>query len=187
MSIAKAIVLAHFAHKDQKRKYNGKPYISHPQRVADTVRKIYPIWNLKEQEVIEAAWLHDVLEDCRDKVTPEMIVEATSEETLQLVKELTNCKDLAPNGVVMYRTERKQRDRERLATVSDEAKLIKLVDRNDNLKELSTDISNGLCTKEFGLLYAEESEQLLYVIHSANLCAATELLKSIAKLYYICS
>jgi (p)ppGpp synthase/HD superfamily hydrolase len=55
-----AAIFANNAHKGQKRKYNGRPYIEHPMRVAFAVSLIPEA----EPEVIAAAWLHDVVEDC---------------------------------------------------------------------------------------------------------------------------
>lgn len=50
--IQRAMEIATFAHKEQKRT-DGSPYINHPIRVADAVEaRLKPI-----------AWLHDVVED----------------------------------------------------------------------------------------------------------------------------
>ena len=48
-----ARIIATKAHKGQKR-WNGKPYITHPERVSLQVKK-------DEEKIV--AWLHDVIED----------------------------------------------------------------------------------------------------------------------------
>ena len=57
--ILKAAALAVRAHEGQKRKYTGFPYITHPARVAGRVG-ILPVVT---EEMVAAAYLHDVLED----------------------------------------------------------------------------------------------------------------------------
>jgi (p)ppGpp synthase/HD superfamily hydrolase len=49
-----AAEIAREAHKDQKR-YDGSPYITHVERVVDSVYTF-------DEKVV--AWLHDVMEDC---------------------------------------------------------------------------------------------------------------------------
>ncbi len=53
---AEAIAL--LAHGKQKRKWDGEPYINHPRRVAESLKKVKaPAW------AIVTALLHDVIED----------------------------------------------------------------------------------------------------------------------------
>jgi len=52
--------LAMIAHKDQKRD-DGKPYYTHPFMVADLIQKVS-----KDEDLICAAYLHDVIEDNRN-------------------------------------------------------------------------------------------------------------------------
>src|SRR5678816_534139 len=56
--IAQAALFAERAHRGQKRKYSGRPYIEHPGRVAMQATLL----GLNERVVI-AAWLHDTIED----------------------------------------------------------------------------------------------------------------------------
>jgi (p)ppGpp synthase/HD superfamily hydrolase len=140
------------AHSGQRRKYNGRPYIFHPGRVA-SLAMIF----LEEptQAILAACWTHDVIEDCG--VTFEELEETLNREVANLVQELTNPsrESDAP------RADRKKMDREHLAHVSDAAKLIKALDRLDNLWEMEG------ATGEFKELYAEESEALLEVLEPA--------------------
>jgi (p)ppGpp synthase/HD superfamily hydrolase len=47
------------SHHGQRRKYSSEPYIRHPARVAARVADLGV-----DAEVVAAAWLHDVVEDC---------------------------------------------------------------------------------------------------------------------------
>lgn len=58
LAVQKAYSLAKILHKDQKRK-DGKPYISHPVEVAIILAKLG-----FDEDVVCAALLHDVVEDC---------------------------------------------------------------------------------------------------------------------------
>lgn len=46
-------------HKGQKR-LDGKEYFTHPARVVEVLKRL----GIRDEEVIAAAWLHDVVEDC---------------------------------------------------------------------------------------------------------------------------
>lgn len=59
-AIDKAIQYATSAHAGQLRKYTGEPYINHPIAVADIVKTV----NGHTTEMLIAAVLHDVVEDC---------------------------------------------------------------------------------------------------------------------------
>lgn len=144
--------LAEKSHAGQKRKYNGEPYIYHPMNVASTVL------NLDEpnlEEMVLAALLHDVLEDT--KTTEQEILDVAGPNVLALVKELTN----PSKGSKLNRAARKQMDLEHLATVSREAKIIKLADRLDNIKDIAA------VDDDFKFVYLNETKQLLPAIYSA--------------------
>lgn len=179
MSIDAAKKLACEAHAGQTRKYNGNPYISHPMRVAHLVTHTTMTWFEEDhQSTIEAAWLHDVLEDC-PKITEQMILDATSASTLRIVKELTN----PSKGSKLSRPKRKHWDREHLKTASRNAKIIKLIDRYDNLSELLLDMQHNADARKFARLYAKESKKLLYAIHDAHDKWSISLLVAIGKVY----
>lgn len=174
--IKQAKELATKAHEGQTRKYSGEPYIVHPQDVHDQLC----VWlthvgnelELTDEQICKmrsAAFLHDVVEDC-PQITNEQIIEATDVETLNLVNELINPSKAskAPRKV------RKQMDRDHLATVSWEAKIIKLIDRTVNLKDMAS------CPdKDFLGLYAFESYQLWEIIKDADQYLADQLLTKI--------
>jgi len=147
------------AHEGHRRKYTKRPYVEHPQRVAARVAA-HPGSTL---EMVAAAWLHDVLEDTA--VSAEAIEEAVSPGVAALVRELTN----PSRGSDLPRAERKAMDREHLARISDEAKVIKMIDRIDNLGEL------GSAPRPFRALYAMESERLAEAIGDADAVLREEL------------
>jgi (p)ppGpp synthase/HD superfamily hydrolase len=143
--LQRCIDLATKHHFGQYRKYSDLDYITHPLSVLKRLQK----YNLGE-DVECATVLHDVLEDC--DITKEEIVEASNINVFNYVVELTN----PSKNSVLNRKARKQMDREHLATVSDETKIIKLCDRIDNL----TDI-NECPDIDFAYKYCQESKLLL--------------------------
>jgi len=94
----KAAKIAELAHKGQKRK-DGKPYITHPQAVADIVSNHFfelmpqnaparANWSVCKNHIIAAALLHDTIEDTW--VTSEYLRNAgMSEMTIEIVHLVT--------------------------------------------------------------------------------------------------
>ena len=74
-----ARALAIQAHEGQFRSFSGEPYIRHPQRVAE---------QLTENTDIQAAWLHDVLEDT-DTTAQDLLVAGVSDFVVCIVIALT--------------------------------------------------------------------------------------------------
>lgn len=93
MNINKAIEFASRAHAGQTRKYSHQPYVYHPLRVAMYVHNL----SNATEEMVQAAVLHDVLEDCPN-VTEAQLRENFGPVVVKLVKELTNEKyaDIPP-------------------------------------------------------------------------------------------
>ena len=145
------------AHKGQFRKYDKQPYIIHPKRTVELVRK-----KTNSPIIIAATFCHDVLEDTH--YSRAKMLELIGPQAYLLVLELTNpSKDL--KGVP--RATRKLIDRMHLANVSPEAKLIKLCDRLDNVMDLAT--SNA--EPDFKKLYRAETEALMPVFQLENIDA----------------
>jgi (p)ppGpp synthase/HD superfamily hydrolase len=141
--IIRAAQYAAQKHAGQKRKYNNRPYITHPIRVAGRVAT----HEMATKELVAASFLHDVSEDCG--VAIDEIARHFGQPVSWFVDELTNKKIHGGN-----RESRKRADRERIKSISTEAKLVKLIDRIDNLYEMPE--SDG-----FALVYAKESILLL--------------------------
>lgn len=151
--ILAAARLATQAHEGQKRKYTGRDYIEHPARVAGRVA-LQP--NARE-DMVAAAFLHDTLEDTQ--ATDADILVATNADVLHLVRGLTNP---SKGRKDLRRDERKAMDREHLRWTSWDVKIIKLIDRIDNLLEMSG------APWDFMALYAQESLLLAEVIGDAD-------------------
>ena len=159
-----AAQLAAEAHKGQTRKWGHKndPYILHPMRVAGRVA----IHRFATEKMVAAAWLHDVLEDT--KLTEKDLLFRGFGPVAILVTELTN----TSKGMNLCRSERKRIDRERLKNVSWEARLIKLVDRLDNIRDTNSDPETP---KDFDTMYRQESLLLLDVLKGTDIELEAEL------------
>ncbi len=81
--VTKAYNYAMEKHKDQKSD-EGTPYFNHPNQVAEILKKV----TLRDPNLICAAYLHDVIEDC--KVTYEELKEEFNEDIADLVNEVTH-------------------------------------------------------------------------------------------------
>lgn len=150
--ILKAAQYASHAHYGQTRKYTGRPFVEHPMRVAGEVSML----DVATEEMVAAAWLHDVIEDCgpENKNAMKLLFPPA---VVSMVVELTNPSKDHPE---LKRAERKAMDRDHLAAASYSAKIIKLVDRIDNLRDMS------LAEPDFLVLYSRESRQLADALRS---------------------
>ena len=183
--ITAAAQLAARYHKEQTRKNNGRPYITHLIRVAGRVATLPGM----EDADVSAAYLHDGPEDIPktlgafEQMSFE-ILETCGQETLDIVLALTN----PSKGMKLPRPERKKIDREHLAKCPRRVKRIKLVDRIDNIEESILDLSLHIDRNiGFNELYADESELLLKeALQGADTELETELVAAISRLRYIC-
>jgi len=120
--------LIHFVaqkHYGQYRKNADRtPYIVHPLRV---VMILWDEAKIRDKSVLQAALLHDTLEDTN--MTEEEIKNLCGPKVLKIVKEVTNDPNLS--GV-----QNKQRQIDHAPKMSYEAKLVKLADRLDNVRDL---------------------------------------------------
>ncbi len=154
LMIEKARSFAIQKHKDQVRKHTGEPYHNHVFRVANMTKHFSSI-----PEVLAAAYLHDVIEDCN--VQTEQIEYEFNMVVAALVEELTNVytKDRYPE---LSRKERKVQEAIRIGKISSLAKVIKLCDRLDNVLDMKK-----TCPDDFSY-YIKESRDLLEVLRGAN-------------------
>lgn len=147
--ILQAAKWAHEAHKDQVRKYNGRPYIEHPMRVAGWTS----LMDDQQPEYVAAAWLHDVKEDNWHywiKIERQVLGSVRI-----IVDQLTNPSKKHPH---LNRADRKKMDREHIAASADCTKVIKMIDRYDNLCDLAE------AKDDFKRVYAKESLVLVQAI-----------------------
>lgn len=112
-------------HRDQRRKDPEKtPYINHPIGVA---RILSEEGGISQLEVIQAAILHDTVEDT--ETTLEEIETCFGSTVRSIVAEVTDDKSLP-------KMERKRLQIENAPHKSREAKLVKLADKLYNLRDL---------------------------------------------------
>jgi guanosine-3',5'-bis(diphosphate) 3'-pyrophosphohydrolase len=145
-----ALEFATQAHGEQQRKFTNEPYIEHPKRVAEVVRSVS-----HTTEMICAAYLHDVVEDTPVEI--EEIQQKFGKEVAGLVQELTD-EFIKANYPQLNRRARKDKEVERQANISKEAKTIKLADVIDNTPDI---VKND---PGFGRKYLKEMEKLTRVL-----------------------
>ena len=161
--IDKAAAYAEKAHEGQVRKYTDLPYFVHPQRVALAVSAY-----TDRPEVIAAAYLHDVLEDC-GQVCLKDIYEEFGVKVSDLVIELTNPSKKFPT---LKRAARKEMDRLYLNTCSANAQLIKVIDRLDNIRDMEG------APDDFKSLYFDETILLAQTLTKAPAGLVEELMRA---------
>ena len=143
-----AFYFAEKAHKGQKRKYTGEPYIVHPLAVAEIVASV-----TDDADAICAALLHDTIEDTI--ITYEDIISnGFGYRTARLVLELTEF-SLKHDG---NRQLRKDLDARYLARATPLAKTIKLADLIDNSASIVK------YDTDFARIYLREKALLLAVL-----------------------
>lgn len=149
-----ALEFAREAHGDQQRKYTQEAYIEHPKRVAEIVRTVN-----HSTEMICAAYLHDVVEDT--PVSLQDIQRKFGRKIANLVEELTDefVKEKYPD---LNRRKRKQREVQRQAGMSIEAKTIKLADVIDNTRDI---VKND---RGFARKYIPEMEALTEALQGGD-------------------
>ena len=149
-----ALLFAEEAHGDQKRKYSGEPYVEHLKRVAATVKTVP-----HTPEMIAAALLHDVVEDT--PIELEEIARKFGGSIAKLVEELTDefIKEDYPH---LNRKQRKAKEVARQASMSPDAKTIKLADVIDNTMDI---VRND---PGFGRRYVREMDALVGVLQQGD-------------------
>jgi len=129
----KASEFAKKAHKNQWRKYTANtPYITHPARVASRIQLLNGYCKRDLAEMVAVGWLHDVIEDC-NVTKGDLILEGFTPAIVDGVESLTNPSKTHPE---LNRAARKQMDREHCANLPEKWRIIKLIDRIDNLRDM---------------------------------------------------
>jgi guanosine-3',5'-bis(diphosphate) 3'-pyrophosphohydrolase len=125
--ILEAALFAGEAHKGQWRKGAGQvPYINHPLEVAARLGAAEPC---VDPEVIAAALLHDVIEDCG--MSEGFLAEKFGAKVASIVEEVSE----PPKAKFKY-AERKAAVLARAPTFTREARLLKVSDMVTNLNDL---------------------------------------------------
>jgi (p)ppGpp synthase/HD superfamily hydrolase len=157
--IIQAASFAAQAHKDQKRKYSGEPYINHPLRVAAILEDLH-----FPQFAIAAALLHDVVEDCN--VGELDLLKEFGHDITRTVMGVTNpSQTIYPEGSPNRpnRAARKAMDREWLAKGDYFIHSLKLADMIDNLASILEE------DKDFAHVYVKEKKQLLPLLQNGHI------------------
>jgi (p)ppGpp synthase/HD superfamily hydrolase len=139
----KAKEFAANAHFGQTRKYTGALYIIHPEAVASIIREVK-----HTEEMLAAAWLHDVVEDCG--VTLQEIQDNFGWNVSNLVDWVTN-----PKPVGLNRKVRKQLEAKKIRLAPAAAQTSRLADILDNIPTIVK------YDPEFAKVYIPEKIELL--------------------------
>ncbi len=123
-SVVRALWFAARAHREQKRKGSGEPYVNHLIEVVELLTRVAEV---RDRELLSAAVLHDVLEDT--EVTAEEIEAEFGPRVRQVVEALTDDKQL-PKEV------RKELQVEHMRDASACVRLVKLADHTSNVASL---------------------------------------------------
>jgi (p)ppGpp synthase/HD superfamily hydrolase len=126
--VENALKIATEAHKGTYRKFSSDQYIVHPIRCAAKAKE------LELDEVDQAAMLlHDVVEDCGEQWADRIALEC-GQTVLGLVRELTfPCE--GPEWHGKPRAEKNAIREPLMRKMSDRAKVLKMIDTLDNLKD----------------------------------------------------
>ena len=148
--IARATLFADQAHDGQLRKFSGLPYISHPMEVMQIVRGV-----CNDDDVLAAAVLHDVIEDCG--VTYTDLVLEFNENIAHLVYQVTNAADDEDGDRIV----RAYINRKIMANASADAQTLKLADIISNLSGIDLALE---CDPAWAKMYLEEKVDMINVL-----------------------
>ncbi|MFK7779263.1 MAG: HD domain-containing protein [Gimesia sp.] len=153
-----AIRLSAVAHKSQKRKSSGIPYIAHPMSVCLILTKA----GFHDETILAAAVLHDVVEDT--DITFDQLTEEFSEEVVQYVKEMTEKKETS-KGEKRSWHDRKQDHIEVMRNATLGARAIELADKLHNLEAMLFDLQSEN-TQDFWGHFGASPEEIVKYYHS---------------------
>ena len=140
------------AHFNQRRKYTGVLYITHPESVVNIVRTVEG----HTEEMLVAAWLHDTVEDCGIELGD--ISDIFGWNVMQLVSDLTDVSKKSDGN----RATRKKIDLLHTSKASPQAKTIKIADLIDNTDSIFR------FDPDFAKVYLPEKMALLEVLKDGD-------------------
>lgn len=129
--ISRAFEIALEAHKNQKRKGSGAPYLVHPMEVAINLMK-----EKAPEDLIITALLHDTVEDT--EITLEDIRKEFGNKIAELVDGVTEPEELRKNSTETWQ-KRKEHTIEFIKKASKEIKLVSCSDKLANTRSLIED------------------------------------------------
>lgn len=121
ITIESAAHFAKVAHGEQK--YGNFPYVYHLQKVFETLQR----FGCQDENILAAAWLHDVVEDTN--VTREQVALFFGKTIEDLVWRVTNAKGVGKNRAERHAVTYKK------IVESNDALMLKLADRIANTEE----------------------------------------------------
>lgn len=130
--VEKAVEFALKAHRDEKRKSNGVPYILHPIEVAAISSRL-----TTEREVMAAALLHDTVEDAG--VTKEQLEKMFGPRVTELVLAETEDKHREMSAAASWKMRKEESIRDLRSTNDSGVKAMWLSDKLSNLRSLYED------------------------------------------------
>lgn len=130
-ALARAVAFAAYAHDGQSRKGGALPYIVHPMEAAAIAATL-----TNDPEVLAAAMLHDVIEDCG--VSETEIRVRFGKRVVQLVMAETEDKDGDPRSSWQ---KRKLRTVNRLIAAPRDVMILTLADKLSNLRSIRRDLA----------------------------------------------
>jgi hypothetical protein len=149
--IVKALLMASDAHSQQKRKCDGSPYVQHLLEVQSL---LVNIGDIRDEDIIIAGLLHDVLEDS-ETTKRDLLLEFGS-RVASIVAALTDDKSLSL-------TERRDLTINKLEFAPKSIKLIKLADICSNAGALPLDWNKSRVGEYFSWL-----DQIALICKDAN-------------------
>lgn len=155
--VENAIRVAAEAHKSQKRKSSGIPYIAHPMGVCLILVKA----GFHEESILAAAALHDVVEDTA--LTFEDLEGTFSDEVLHYVREMTEEKETQEGAKRSWR-DRKRDHIEVMQQASLGARAIELADKLHNLEAMLFDLQTEDRVEFWGHFGAPPEEIVQYYL-----------------------
>ena len=156
-----AAAFAARAHRDQVRRDDETPYVSHPVRVAMTVACLF---GFNDEIILAAALLHDTIEDTT--VDYDDLFQQFGKEVADIVAALSKDKR-------MVEPAREKAYDNQLAAAPWQARLIKLADVYDNLRDCTTPASQRRQMKRV-------HRALKLAAHDAQLAEARRIVKRFA-------
>jgi (p)ppGpp synthase/HD superfamily hydrolase len=125
--VSKALLMASYYHSEQRRKYDGSPYINH---LIEVMSLLIDVGGITSADTLCAAILHDALEDTN--LSAQVVEQEFNAHVRQLIINLTDDKELALE-------ERRKVVLNKLRFAQHESKCIKLADICSNIASIPGD------------------------------------------------
>lgn len=165
--IEKARIYAINCHRSTNHSYDGKPYEEHLTMVYNEALQFIELVPAHQRNTFLAgAWVHDVIEDCRQ--TYNDVAKATNNEVADLAYALTNEKG-------RNRKERANGKYYKELRYVDNAVLLKICDRIANIKY------SILSKSRMAEMYARENEDFVFNIDDGKCGPAIDFLNKLCE------